>query len=218
MLATPYKFDPEVPCFMGIDDTVKKDLGCLVYIQFVEGILYVESKFFAPQKQTDLMIRQVRSCTYEEAVKTGGLVVMGDEAKDSDMLMELIDDIGKRLSFLKIEYDNADYSSSHLDEYKKKFGEVFGTDTTPSKTRIATSKLRGLFMRRKIKINPNPLMRYSLSCGRYRISNAGYLQIARENEARENDGLMALLYAFSGIISADLPFFLDKFVVNTEEN
>ena len=210
----PYTFNPLKQVFIGIDDTIKKDLGAITILQFNDGLWYADTTFFAPRTRIDHMVKRVRSPYYVKAYKEGKLVAMGDSIKDSNLLMDYFKNnyINKYDTVIKkIVYDNASFSADVFNELKSKFASKFCTDTIVSKTRMATHMTQSVFKKRQIKINPNSMMRYSLSCGYYTIGAAGYMQIVRKDLSRENDGLMSLLYAYSGVFASNIRFYLDQF-------
>ena len=92
MLEERIDMDPNIYCWVGIDDTIRKDLGAITTIQLREGIWYVDTKFFSTHKRIDYMTRVRRLAIYIKAVEDGDLIPMGNETKDSDMLMKYIHD------------------------------------------------------------------------------------------------------------------------------
>ena len=140
---------------------------------------------------------------------------MGVETKDGKKLMAYLHKnyVEKYdLALVRMTYDNVAYSADLLNAFKDRYGDLMCTDTTPQKTRISIGMVKGWFMRREIRINPNALMAYSLSCSNYRITPAGYLQLVRDESKREDDGCKSLIYAVSGMIASNPSFYFEKII------
>ena len=214
MLPEPLGFRMDKDVYIGIDDTLRKDLGCITMIQERDGIWYVDSKFFATNKRIDYHTKIIRSSTWYDALSDGHVIPMGQEQKDSDMLMSYLKEhyltkYDRRIR--KIEYDAVSYSAKLMNDMRRKYGEVFGVDTYPAKTKLAVNMCKSLFIRREIKINPNPLMAHSLGVMKSKMTNAGYEMLVRDEVNRADDGGKSLVYAMSGVIAVDPDFYLDKF-------
>ena len=214
MLKEPYEFDKNEQVFIGIDDTLKKDLGAITLLQRKGRIFYVDTIFFSTIQRINHMTKHVRSPFYINGVKEGKLIPMGDTVKDGEKLVAYLQkqyiDVYD-MSIEKATYDNTSFSAGLFNDLKERFEDLFCTDTTIAKTKMATSMVWSLFVSGKIKINPNSLMRYSLSCGYYKTSGAGNMQLERKDITREDDGLKSLVYAFSGAFNSRLDFFLEEF-------